>query len=233
MSVNRDIDNYLAAKLRQERSGPVAVHTPGALPFITISRQSGAGGRALAAELLEVMAESDLEVFHDWQIFDQKMCETLLHDDRLASSMQSLLDEHYHNQIGEFVLGLFSHKPSQDAGLVRFSEAVRKVVHLGKVIMITNSAFQAAKGLGGGLHVRLVAPEEVRVQRMARMLDQSEDEVRETVHERDRERKRMLRNHFQVDGDNPLLYDALWNTARVPLRAIAEAIAAMVRVRHS
>ena len=40
---------------------------------------------------------------------------------------------------------------------------------------------------------------------------------------------RLLRKHFQLDIDDPRLYDVVWNTGQVPIPTIAESIALLVR----
>ena len=41
----------------------------------------------------------------------------------------------------------------------------------------------------------------------------------------------MLKRHFRVNIDDPLLYDAVWNTAQVAFDDIAESIAVMLESR--
>jgi hypothetical protein len=40
-----------------------------------------------------------------------------------------------------------------------------------------------------------------------------------------------LRRHFRVDIDNPLLYDALWNTGQVELEEIADSVISLLESR--
>ena len=237
MSTISNVEHYLAAMAKMERNSQVNRGDTAGLPFITLSRQAGAGGRSLAEVLLKAMArEADAELFHGWQIFDRQLCESVVQDPELQDSLRSLLDEYYHSQIGEFVLGLFGRQTPQDAAILRLSQVMRSLASVGKVIIVGRGGSQVAKGLPQGLHLRLIAPERVRVQRMMTLLGmtisgQDEAAARRRTRELDKERDRLLKTHFQVDVTDPLNYHAVWNTDEVALETIAAAVIAMIKQR--
>jgi cytidylate kinase len=202
------------------------------LPFVTISRQAGAGGHTLAETLLRVMGrEPDTELFRGWQMCDQQICESLSQDPRLAVSMQSLLSEEYRSQIEHFILSLLGTQTDQNVVYKEMFEMIRSLATVGRVIIVGRGGSQVTKGIGLGVHVRLVAPEPIRVQRMKMRMAKSEEEARRIVHKQDRDRVRLVKTFFHAEIDNPLLYDVTWNTATVAFETIAEAIVRIIKQR--
>jgi hypothetical protein len=51
--------------------------------------------------------------------------------------------------------------------------------------------------------------------------DISEEKAGRWVDDQDRARARMMKSRFKQDIEDPLRYDATWNTDHVPLEAIA------------
>jgi len=201
-------------------------------PFVTISRQSGAGGHTLAETLIKVMdQEQDTALFKGWQLFDQRLCEKLADDPKLNMSMESLLSEEYRSQIEVFVQGLFGRLPDQNLVMKRMFEIIRSLATVGKVIIVGRGGSQVTHKLDLGVHVRLVAPNPIRVKRMATLLGQSEEQAKQTMRHQDHDRVRLIKSYFAANIDDPLLYDAVWNTGTVPVEAIAEAIVAIIKHR--
>lgn len=235
MSHANHSSRFLEVMSQLERVGAAPAGRPGqGWPFVTLSRQAGAGGHTLAETLLKVMEqEKDTKLFRGWQVFDQLLCDVLLQDSRLHVSMQALLAEEYHSQVQEFISGLLGGHSDQYLMVHRLFETIRALAMVGKVIIVGRGGSQATKKLPLGVHIRLVAPEPVRVQRMMKLLSQSEDRARQTAQQQDRDRARLLKAHFQAEIDDPLLYDAVWNTGAVPFETIAESIVSLLKHRVS
>jgi cytidylate kinase len=79
--------------------------------------------------------------------------------------------------------------------------------------------------------VRLIAPEDVRIKGVMEFYGLDEKTARAEADKLDLGRARLLKTHFKVDIDDPLLYDTVWNTGDVPVRIIAECIVQMLRHR--
>ena len=203
----------------------------GALPFVTISRQAGAGGHTLADTLIKLMErQEDKALFQGWQILDQQLCELLLQDNRLDVSMQSLLSEEYRSQVREFVRGLFG-QPDQHVAIRKMFEVIRSLASVGKVIIVGRGGSHVTKRLELGVHVRLVAPDYLRIRRMMKLLNQDEDEARQTVRKQDSDRARLLKSYFEADIDDPLQYNVVWNTGGASFAVIAESIIGLIKQR--
>lgn len=231
MSVAQNIEHYFAALERQARQSDDRQAVLGSLPFVTISRQAGAGAGLLAEALLKILAEDpDRRLCDGWRVLDAGSVGELRNRGG-GQRLRALLGEDYHSQIGEFVLGLLGGSDPQDTALLRQSELLRSAAALGRVIIIGHGASQATKGLHAGVHLRLVAPLERRVGHLAAHTGLSEAEARRELEQRDRNRARLLKNHYRAEIDDPLLYDAVFNTAALDATALAAATLALVKRR--
>src|SRR4051812_763915 len=77
-------------------------------PFITISRQAGAGGHALAHAILrEMIARRGDPLWDDWSIFDASFCGEVFQRLRPRVPLTSLLNEDYRSPLMDFGFSAF------------------------------------------------------------------------------------------------------------------------------
>ncbi len=232
MSTVLEVERFISGKKGELKLDEALTHHAlGVLPFVTVSRQTGAGGRMLAEELLAQLsadASGDPRL-QNWRIFDRSMCEIILKDDNLINSMNELLDEEYHSQIEEFLLGLAGRKGMQNAAYPKLAHLLHTVAAVGRVVIIGYGGFQATRDLPGGIDIRLVAPLALRASRMAQVLGETESDAERIIEKRDAERRRVLKTHYLVDSSDPELYDMVFNTENLSLKAIAKILVSMIK----
>jgi cytidylate kinase len=229
------IERYLRARGREDRAreaAAVAASRGMPRPFVTISRQAGAGGHHLAEAMLVLFdSQPDTEVFGGWQIFDQRLCEIVADDRRFASSMDALVTEEYRTGTDNLLRQLFGARVDQDVLMDRVFRVVRDLAGIGKAIIIGRAGSHVTQDLPGGLHLRLVGPEDERLTRMMDFYGLDEGEARADMHRRDADRARLLKKHFGVDIDDPAGYDITWNTGKVGFDEIARTTVELLRAR--
>jgi len=224
------IERFLSAHAAEKGTAETGA-TPAIHPFVTISRQAGAGGHDLAATLLDVFAaQEDVRLFGGWQVFDRRLCEIVADNPAYSTSMSSLLEEEYRSKTNEFFSQLLDPTIDQDILMRHVFEVVRAVASIGKSIIVGRAGSELTLEMGPGIAVRLIAPEEVRLQGVMDYYDLDERAARDKARRLDESRARLLKSHFRVDIDDPARYDAVWNTGRAPIETIAESIA--VGLRH-
>lgn len=227
-----NIERYLRARLAETQVGERETTGAQVHPFVTISRQTGAGGYHLAQAMLEVFArQEDVHLFGGWQVFDQRLCEIVADDPRFEKSMDSLLSEEYRSKTNDFFHQIFGAAIDQHILMERVFLVVRSLAQMGKAIIVGRAGSQVTKGLGPGLRLRLVAPEDQRILRVMEFYDLDERDARSEARRRDADRTRLLKKHFGADIDDPQGYDTTWNTGAVSLEEIAEAVVAILRHR--
>lgn len=215
----------------REKSGPEFDPKKGCFPFITISRQAGAGGQALAALLSEKIQKLHHEpLFQGWQLCNQELCQMIIRDDpALKGAVESLRRTEYHSQAEDFLSQVIYGSSSQDLVVKKMFHLMRTFALHGKVVFVGRGSTFLTRDLPLGVHVRLEAPMESRVRRMMFALGLNEKKARETIEEKDKAKAGLVKTFFNKDIRDPLLYDMLWNTERVPIEEIAKLLIEMVR----
>ena len=206
----------------------------GGYPFVTISRQPGAGGHMLAEAIVERLQEkSYADLSSGWQVFDQKLCEFVAEEPSVQVSLSSLIREEYHSEIQDIVNALLGKYSSQLTVYKKTFEIVRTLAALGKVIIVGRAGNCLTHAMRTGIHIRLVASNGTRVKRMMRFLEVDEHEAQITIREQERESAKLVRNFFGKNIDDPLMYDVVWNTDTVAIEDIADSVVSMIdRMGH-
>lgn len=204
------------------------------LPFVTISRQAGAGGHLLAHVLItDFLNEKDRNLFRGWHVFDRELCEIVAQDPELKTTMESLLAESYRSEFQEFLDSLFIGRPHQYLLYKKTFHVVRILALLGKVIIVGRAGALVTRDIPGGINVKLIAPEPTRVRWMMKKLKLDKAAALETVRKQDADRRKMGRTFFHRDIQDPLLYDVVWNSENVNPHEMSHAIIGMLNRRFS
>lgn len=201
-------------------------------PFVTISRQAGAGGHLLSYVILtEFLKHRDNPLFEGWHVFDRELCELVARDPLLQQDMEVLIDEKCRSQFNDFVESLYTgHSEQHDLYRTTF-KVVRMLALIGKVIIVGRGGSLITSDLPQGIHVRLVAPEPHRVIWMMKRFKMHKDDAREAVLKQDKDRQKLIKLFFNRDIQDPLLYDMVWNTGRVGLDVVTRATIDMIKKR--
>jgi cytidylate kinase len=223
------VERYLAAQISEDHRDGAPSPSP-VRPFITISRQAGAGGHQLAEALLESFAEeADRQLFGGWQVFDRRLCELVAETPAYSRSMSALVDEEYHTRTDEFFRRILSPTADQDQMMLHVFEVVRAVASVGKSIIVGRAGSEVTREMAAGISIRLVAPQEVRIKGVMDYYELGERAAKDKAAKLDASRARLLKSHFGVEIDDPTRYDAVWNTGQVPIELIAESVTLLVR----
>ena len=213
-----------------EKTGPQIDPKKGCFPFLTISRQAGAGGNALASILDEKIQKLHAEpLFRGWQPCSQELCHMVAQDPALRSLVESLKRTEYHSYAEDFLSQLIHGGASQDLVVKKMFHLMRTFALHGKVILVGRGSSFLTRDLPLGIHVRLEASMESRVKRMMSALHMTEKKAHEAVEEKDKAKAELVKTFFHKDIRDVLLYDIVWNTDRVPISEIAKLLIEMIR----
>lgn len=224
-----DLTRYLESFARSELL--MGEPKPGRRPFVTISRQAGAGGRTLAYALAAALERESEPLWRDWKIFDQELCRRVAEDERLRVSLESLLSEEYLTPIGDFMAQLLAGSSPQEAVVRRLFRTIRTLACAGKAIIVGRAGCLVTKGLPAGVHVRLVAPLDWRVRRIERQMGLTREEARRLAARQDESRALLFKARFHRDIEDPLLYDAVFDTERARFDEVAAGVVGLLKTR--
>jgi hypothetical protein len=215
------LSGHLKAAARERRQASDEAGPLGELPFITLSRQAGARGGSLARAILaEFEKHAGEPRLQGWHSFDEELCRMIVSDPEINVSFRELITEDFRTRAEDFVSVMLG-KSFQDDVQKRISVTLRQLALAGKAILIGRGGVAITRDLAPGIHIRVVAAREGRVRHMMESFDIPEKEAARWVDDQDRARARLMRSRFKRDIDDPLLYDATWNTDTVPLEVIA------------
>jgi cytidylate kinase len=200
------------------------VKAPG--PFVTVSRESGAGGSAVAHALAERL---DASAEHPWAIYSANLIADMLSNAGLPARLARFLPEDRMSEIEATIGEIVGLHPNLWSLIDLTNALIRRLARDGHAIFLGRGANFATTGIARGVHVRLVAPEMIRADRTARFLSVAVETARAYNSRRDAARFRYVRAMFGGDVGNPSEYDLVLNTASVPAGTAADIIAGFVR----
>jgi cytidylate kinase len=203
---------------------------------ITISRETGAGGRTIAELLAQRLAAAEKTPdTSPWAVFDSGLAKQVLEDHELAPNLEQFMTEDARllpvEAIVEELLGLH---PSGWTLAQHTTQTILRVAGLGHAILVGRGANVITARLPNVFHVRLVAPLATRIRHTAKYYHLNESEAAKMVREQDHARRRYVRRYFNAEIDDPCLYDVTLNTGRLGFTRSAEIIAQLaLQHRHA
>lgn len=222
--VARYLDSLAFRKADREDGRPW-----GTGPFVTISRQAGAGGHALAEALIKELSGSRKDsASDDWQLFNQTLLSLMSKEPGLDESLHSILNEEYYSKGHDYIRQVLGGRPPQDVVLRRIFGLIRSLAGAGKVIIVGRAGVCLTRDMPGGVHIRLVAERESRLAALGRQLCIDRAAAVKKLRDLESARANLARTHFGRDIEDATLYDCVWNTDRVETAAIARWIAGRI-----
>ena len=124
-------------------------------------------------------------------------------------------------------LGLLGICPSPEA-CQAYRQAVQQIMQehaiQGNVVIIGRAGQMILSGWPEVLHVRVIAPRPLRIERLAARQEISLESALAQVEASDRHRRSYLKRFYNVQWDDPNLYDLVINTAHLAPIAAAQLI---------
>jgi cytidylate kinase len=182
---------------------------------VTVSREYGAGGGEVARCLAEALG---------WELLDRELLHQAAAVEHVPDADLERLDEKAVSTADRFRL----HSPHQQY-IHGLTEAARQAAARGNVVLVGRGTRQLLGDAPNSFHLRLVAPREWRVQRMAGLEGAVPERVLARCLEVDRIRERFTRYFFGAAALQPDQYDLVVNTGRVPLDDVVAGVTALLR----
>lgn len=200
--------------------------------LLALSREYGAGGSELGVLLGEKLG---------WPVLDRDLARRLAERLRCQAADVEAIAEHAPTFL-ERLAAMFTVVPSDApilpeplAGpnpdqLVQATRAVlMEAVRTPPLIVIGHAANCVFHGRPDLLRVRVTAPFEVRVRRVAARTGAAPDATVADVRKRDGDRRHYLERYYRSGVNDPGLYDIQINTGTVSLEAAAQLVLALIR----
>lgn len=193
-------------------------------PFVTISRQTGAGGITVGENLIKFLREHDQKATCPWTVFDKNLIQVVLKEHDLPASIEKYMPEQTISESKDWLEELFDLHPSEWTLVHKTSETILHLAKLGDVVLMGRGANLITKQLKSGFHVRLIGSLEKRIKHAADYYQLSQAKAAKFVDQEDKGRKNYLKKHFDQNIDDPLIYDLILNTDRISCEDAAHII---------
>lgn len=200
-------------------------------PFITISRETGAGATTLGLHLVPRLNQEFSADGHGWVFLDKDLLTHALLHHQLPARLAEYLPEDRIAESKAVIGELVGLHPSLWQLEQKIAEAVLQLAHVGRVIFAGRAAHVITRALPAGLHVRLVASLDSRIARIARELHCDSAAAFTHIEKTDLARRRYVRSHFDEELEDPHLYDVVINTDRLTPGATARLVIAALHER--
>ena len=206
-------------KARQERPGRGKLGRLYFGPYLLISREKGAGGRQVANLIGQRLG---------WQVFDRQIVDAIAQRTQMRQQLVENLDEKTRGGLEDFL----RHVLTKEIGSTDYLTHLRRVLltlgQQGDVVIVGRGAEYILPNQFG-VRVRLVAPFDVRAERIARAEGLTPEEANPLVARVDRERRDFVHTSFQKDASDPLNYDLVINTGPLTVERTAGIVLAALK----
>jgi cytidylate kinase len=191
--------------------GKTSPATAPARPTITISRMTGAGGHTVASNLADYL-QLRIPGHGGWTVFDQNLVEKVLEDHHIHKRIADFMQEGHQSMIYDSVEEWMGLHPSSWTLVQQTNATILQLAQMGNVILVGRGAVVITSKLTNVFHVRLVGSLEKRIQQVEQVYGLDRKSAINYITKKDAGRKRYLKDNFDTDVDNPLLYHVIINT---------------------
>lgn len=190
--------------------------------FVTVSRDVGTPGSEVATELGRHLG---------WHVFDREIVEAIAADTNVRQQLVSQLDEKSQNVVHETVERLLRLTEGRSFGVPEYHESLIKTLGFlaahGRSIIVGRGANFALRG-GEGLHIRVTASNEYRIERLSREWGTSLSETRSRLETADAEKREFIRQHFHGELGDPSCYDVIFSMDHLSTAQVTAVILSLV-----
>ncbi len=192
--------------------------------FITIAREVGAEGDRVATGLSKHL---------NWDLFDKEIVDFIARDSHVRQDLVLELDERSQSLIHDTVQRLLLMAEGISFGNEEYHEALLKTMAYlaarGNAIIVGRGGAYALRG-EPGLHVRVVASPDVRIQRLAKRWGIAPSEARRRMVQVDADRRSFIQRHFRQNLDDGRFYNAVINSDELSIEQVVHAVLGMMHV---
>jgi cytidylate kinase len=193
-------------------------------PMICVSRQYGARG----AEMGRLVAEQ-----LGFRFYSQELIHDVAQEAQVRDQLIESLDERVQDSISSWVSGLIKRGVFAPSDYLRnLSKVVLTLGRHGKGVIVGRGAHFLLDPQAT-LRVRVIAPLEVRVARIAARDALGPDEARAKIQRIDGERMAFNKQHYGADIGDPSHYDLILNAGTLGIDGAAELTVRAFRIRFS
>ena len=185
------------------------------MPVVTLSREPGSGGKLIAKALADQLG---------FDLFDQEIINAMAKDANTTTSVIRSLDEKSVSMIDDWVAAAISQRhlwPDELSHVLM--RVIGAIGRHGKAVIIGRGAnFVLPPDIR--FRVRIIAPMEQRISRVAEAYGISREVARNRVMRTESDRRAFVRKYFHSDIRDPVNYDMILNSGTLSIASCVAAI---------
>jgi cytidylate kinase len=191
-------------------------------PYITISRDFGAGGRSLAEVLSTRLG---------WVTYDRKLIDGIAEKAHVRRSVVESLDERGRIWIRDYVASLsFAENLSENEFFTHLINMAVSIAQHGRAVLV-GRGLHLVLPPEAGVRIRLTAPVDFRVRWFKSQEPVSREEAVRRVKMIDDERADYIRQYFSRDISDVSTFDKVYDTSRILIEDIATEVMDLLRIK--
>lgn len=197
-------------------------HAEMEMPTVTISREKGSGGSSIGMQVADQLG---------FVLFDREIVDYVARSasvDRLA--VMHLDERSRHSIQKEAELVIDRQNFSTHTYMAHLTRTILTIGEKGSAVIVGRGAHLLLP-VERSLRVRVIAPLDVRIARLAAALGIKHSEAEAAIAETDRQRAQFVEENFDQSDSNPLLYDLTLNTAEIAPETAADLVVRAVTAR--
>ena len=185
------------------------------MPVITLSREPGSGGNLVAKAVADRLG---------LEIFDQKLINAMAENAEASIRVIQTLDEKSISMVEDWVSAAISERHLWPDEVLRvLMRVIGTIGTHGKAIIVGRGA-NFVLPAENRFRVRIIAPLELRVNRVVETDAVSKKEAKRRVLRTESDRRAFVRKYFHSDIGDPINYDMVLNTETLSVASAATAI---------
>jgi cytidylate kinase len=189
-------------------------------PIITLSREFGCEGYALASELTRRLSSES----QPWMVYSRDMHDAQSPDKDPVLELADVLDTSGRDIITEMFDKFMADKPTDMERYTSLVNNIRTLSRHGFSVILGGGGAILTKGHPRAFHVRLQASEEFRVGRISSVTGLSHDEALAKVAEYESKRVAFIKKYTRHDITENDLYDLILNNGTMSVSQMSELI---------
>lgn len=184
-------------------------------PFITISRETGAGDVNFALSLVNYLNTNDIYKKNEWRVFEKNILDLVVKEHDLPAEMAKYIPDKKISELQNVLEQLFELHPSEHSLLRKAGNTILHLAILGDVILVGRGAQVITKDLEGGVHIRLIDSPQNKIRNIRKTFSFDEKEAKKFIRMKEREKKQYVKKYLNSDIEDLLLYSIIINLSQL------------------
>jgi len=199
-------------------------------PFVAISREFGCEALPLSRQLVQTLNDR-CHPSIPWVSYDRELLDKVAEELHMQREILDMLDGGRRDEMSELFDNIINRKVDDALVVRKLAEIIRTLAIHGHAVLVGRGSWLVTQDLRNGLHIRLVAPREWRIHKIAASRNLSLEQARKVVAEGEKQRNHYLNTFFVVDPEFPLHPDLVIDNSRFNLVQIVEIVFAALSAR--